>query len=56
MVVYDYRRYGAASAGNYRIRIFRNHASDFSRGAAPERYRPELLFEFNLQADHKSAR
>lgn len=50
MVLYDYRRHDAMSAGNYRIRIFRNHASDFSRGAAPDRYQPELVLEFQLQA------
>ena len=54
MVVYDYRRHDAASAGNYRIRIFRNHGSDFSRGAQPERYRPELVLEFQMRAGHQT--
>jgi hypothetical protein len=49
MVLYDYRRHDAMSAGNYRIRVFRNHASDFSRGAGPDRYHPEMVFEFHLQ-------
>jgi hypothetical protein len=53
MVLYDYRRHDAVGAGDYRIRIFRNRASDFSRGAAPERYHPELMLEFQIQAGSK---
>ena len=54
MVLYDYRRHDAVSPGNYRIRIFRNHASDFSRGASPDRYEPKLMLEFHLQARPES--
>lgn len=50
IVLYDYRRHDAVSPGNYRIRIFRNYASDFSRGPTPDRYEPKLVLEFYLQA------
>jgi hypothetical protein len=50
IVLYDWRRHGAVGPGDYRIRLFRNHASDFFRGSAPDRYRPEFVLEFHLQA------
>jgi hypothetical protein len=50
MVLYDYRRHDATRRRKLPYRIFRNHASDFSRGAGPDRYEPELVLEFHLQA------
>jgi hypothetical protein len=50
IVLYDWRRHGAVGPGDYRIRLFRNHASDFFRGSGPDRYQPELVLEFHLQA------
>ncbi len=50
IVLYDYRRHDAAGPGNYRICLFRNHASDFFLGAGVDRYGRGLVFEFQLRA------
>lgn len=50
LVRYDYRRHGATGAGQYCIRLFRNHASDPAGHPGPRRYEPELVLEFALQA------
>jgi hypothetical protein len=47
MALYDYRRHGGS--GTYRVTLYRNNASDYALGAAPLRYEPERVLEFELQ-------
>ena len=54
MALYDHRRHGGS--GTYRVTLYRNHASDYARGSAPMRYKPERVLELALQVGTETPR
>jgi hypothetical protein len=49
IALYDFRRHGGVGSGLYRCTLFRNRASVVALGSAPDRYRPEVVYEFTVQ-------
>lgn len=49
MALYDFRRQGGVGRAHYHCTLYRNQSSVVALGSAPDRYRPERVYEFTIE-------